>query len=73
MDHTCDLCDKPLPPEDRIVSRRPRPSDPSEMVAIMWACEECTPIAPGCSMKEDDWDIWVESPEARKMGVAFLD
>lgn len=40
---TCDICDKEFPPQDRRYVIQPRPSDPTELVAVMWTCPTCAP------------------------------
>jgi hypothetical protein len=37
----CDYCDKPVPMQDRYVAATPRPSDPTELVAVLWTCGPC--------------------------------
>lgn len=38
---TCDYCEVEFDLGDRHVAALPRPSDPSEIVAVMWACPSC--------------------------------
>ena len=38
---TCDFCDTRFPVSERRVVALPRPSDPSELVAVMWGCGSC--------------------------------
>ena len=66
---TCDVCDKPIEGE-KFEARTPRPSDPSDMCCVMWACETC---APQIGAKPASyWDEWIESEEAVKAGFIFL-
>jgi hypothetical protein len=37
----CDYCEAEFPMQDRWVAAMRRPSDPSELVAVMWACPPC--------------------------------
>jgi predicted RNA-binding Zn-ribbon protein involved in translation (DUF1610 family) len=37
----CDECGKEFPIADRYVAVKERPSDPRELVAVMWFCPEC--------------------------------
>lgn len=34
----CDFCGRKHPHHDRVVAATPRPSDPLELVAVMWGC-----------------------------------
>ena len=38
---TCDFCDAEFAEADRRVAHDRRPSDPTEVVALMWACPPC--------------------------------
>jgi len=38
---TCDFCEAEYATDDRHVVATRRPSDPAELVAIMWACPTC--------------------------------
>ena len=50
--NTCDMCDKEY--SDRIFVVRRRPSDPTELVAVMWICTECCkrPVNSGKELDE---------------------
>ena len=37
----CDYCNRSHPTHDRVVVALPRPSDPDELVAVMWGCGLC--------------------------------
>ena len=37
----CDFCQAAHPHYDRVVVALPRPSDPDELVAVMWGCGLC--------------------------------
>lgn len=37
----CDQCDQSAPMSARWAALTPRPSDPSEIVAVMWFCADC--------------------------------
>ena len=37
----CDRCEIEFKMEERHVSALPRPSNPSEIVAVLWYCPEC--------------------------------
>ncbi len=37
----CDICGRDFPPGDSRYALTTRPSDPSEVVCVMWACPEC--------------------------------
>ena len=37
----CDFCSRSHPHHDRVVVAMPRPSDPAELVAVMWGCGNC--------------------------------
>jgi len=38
---TCDFCFTTFPAHERTVVAMPRPSDPSELCAVMWGCGKC--------------------------------
>lgn len=48
--------------------RRPRPSDPSDLCCTMAGCSDCFP---GCKTPEE-WEDYIESPEAYALGYLFL-
>lgn len=68
MPTACDLCDKPFPTEQRRVHYQPRPSDPTELVATMWACPRCA--------QGTDWptpaQLSAEVEAGRHPGVLFV-
>lgn len=38
----CDVCQKEVARKDRVIVALPRPSDPSELCAVLWTCSfEC--------------------------------
>lgn len=37
----CDFCFAQFPEHERTVAATPRPSDPSELCAVMWGCGKC--------------------------------
>lgn len=37
----CDYCGKNVPMETRWAAVLPRPSDPTELVAVLWTCGPC--------------------------------
>jgi hypothetical protein len=39
----CDHCEQDAPINARWAALTPRPSDPSELVAVMWFCADCGP------------------------------
>jgi hypothetical protein len=41
IEEQCDGCNKTYDRNERHVVARPRPSDPRELVAVMWFCPEC--------------------------------
>ena len=66
----CDGCGTEWVASARHVVRVPRPSDPSDWCGIMWT-------GPCCARQmgawhESEWDVWIESDEARALGAAFL-
>lgn len=38
---TCDFCFTTFPAHERTVAAMTRPSDPTELCAVMWGCGEC--------------------------------
>jgi hypothetical protein len=38
---TCDFCNARFSTHARTIAAIPRPSDPSELCAVMWGCGEC--------------------------------
>jgi hypothetical protein len=40
-EYTCDFCDKAVERKNLTFAMTPRPSDPLELVCVMWACTEC--------------------------------
>ena len=42
---TCDHCQKEVPVNERVCVCLPRPSDPSELCAVLWCCSlECAGV-----------------------------
>lgn len=69
----CDGCQAQVDDDEKYVVRLPRPSDPTDMCAVLWFCTECgEPQAkPGVCMTEAGWDEWIED-EGAKQGFLWL-
>lgn len=52
--------------------RIPRPSDPHDLCGILWLCSACCPESSDTAKTEDEWDEYIESPEAMKAGHWWL-
>lgn len=58
--------------------RVPRPSDRSDLCCIMAGCSRCFPphelgtAVAGGSATPEQWEDYIESPEAMKAGFMFL-
>ena len=57
----CDFCQAQVPLKDKHYALQARPSDPSEIVAVMWGCPDCGKkhgLAGPAELKgiEDDFD-----------------
>ena len=48
----CDYCGAEVPMQDRYVAAMPRPSDPTELCAVLWTCAPCG-IAGGLTSPQD--------------------
>ena len=58
----CDVCDKQIEGE-RWEARTTRPSDPTDMCCVMWACADCGPKLG--AKPASYWDAWIENEGAR--------
>lgn len=67
MEH-CDFCDGTFDMQDRRVVAQRRPSDPTEIVAVMWAC-------PGCGDEHNlpTADALVNAVEERRESLGSID
>lgn len=72
----CDLCDKDSW-DDGYYSCTRRPSDPTEMVCVLWFCDACAEpmdkgVGPDGGLGRDEtWQRWIED-EGAKHGVLWL-
>jgi hypothetical protein len=68
MQTTCDTCGVTFATSERHVAIQPRPSDPSELCAVMWACPPCG--------RELGWptpeDVEADLEAGKLPGIAFL-
>jgi hypothetical protein len=70
---TCDLCAKEFPAAERVYICTPRPSDPSEIVCILYACPVCQPPKPGTLIGTREMlDAFILTPEAERQGYRWL-
>jgi hypothetical protein len=79
---TCDSCDGNTYTHDNpfVEFRVPRPSDKSDMCCTLAGHKKC--FAPSTELPSIgetggvatpvQWELWIESPEARKHGFCFL-
>lgn len=69
----CDQCDTVIEAVKRYEVRLPRPSDPSDLCAILWICEACaSEMGAGVARTPQQWADYIESDEARAKGYLFL-
>lgn len=78
----CDQCDGTEYTEEnpRVFMCQRRPSDPSEMCSVLAGHKNCYRITDplpqisesGGIATAEQWNDWIESPEAQKMGFIFL-
>ena len=69
----CDICGDDNSVDDIYYCTTPRPSDQTELVAVMWICKECSHKNPGIGARtRDDLEYYFDSGEAAKTGLIFL-
>ena len=72
MSNTCDYCDAAYQGAERRTVRLARPSDPSDLSAILWLCPACGDEDGTSCKSEANWDLYIESPAARAAGHLWL-
>lgn len=82
MGRECDHCNglNYTPDNPRVFCCVPRPSDPSEMCCVLAGHKNCLardqPVPSICESggvaTGDQWEEWIESPDAMSKGFAFL-
>ena len=67
MRHSCDECERTYESEEGFAVMQRRPSDPLEMVCILYFCDEhgepyaSKPSAEGGCAKPSEWHDWFEN------------
>lgn len=63
----CDTCKVKFPLRDRWAHLTPRPSDPTELVAVMWLCDTCGEREGGWEVRKVDRMFDEELARAREI------